>query len=232
MRVSRSTSEPASNRWWASTAGADWRSLDCSMAAATRRCRSSRRVRPRRARIAWPIRAWGTLRRPAPSSTSSPAATATSVASSRSSPSRPLASTRTGSVAALPATAARLRTWTTRGSRRSRRRPIIARIDSGSSSPTSPSVWRISSVRKNALPPVAACSSAAWASSWPVRRSSSATVSVPRASTPRRVSSPSRGSAAGDAIELRRRVVGRDADRRRAPSPVRAARGAARARSS
>ena len=106
--------------------------------AATRRCRSRRRVRPRRARIAWPIRAWGTLSRPAPSSTSSPAATAASVASSRSSPSSPLASTSTGSVAALPATAARLSTWTTRGSRRSRRRPIIARIDSGSSSPTSP----------------------------------------------------------------------------------------------
>ena len=79
-----------------------------------------------------------------------------------------------GSVAAWPATAARLSTCTTRGSRRSRRRPIIARIDSGSSPPTAPSVWRISSVRKNALPPVAVSRSAASDSSRPFMRSSSA----------------------------------------------------------
>ena len=45
-------------------------------------------------------------------------------------------------------------------------------------------------------------------------------MSVPRASTSRRVSSPSRARAAGDAVELRRRVVGRDADRRQHHHPA------------
>ena len=84
---------------------------------------------------------------------------AASVASSSWSPSRPVAATRIGRVAACPATTTRLSTRTATGSRRSRRIPIMARIDSGSSSLIDPAVCWISSVRKKALPPVAACSS-------------------------------------------------------------------------
>ena len=178
-------------RWWASIDGDDFGSLACSMALATRRCRSLRRVRPSRALIAWPMSACGIASRPAPSSTSSPAAIAASVASSSWSPSSPVAATRIGSVADWPATTTRLSTRTATGSRRSRRSPIIARIDSGSSPSIAPSVCWISSVRKKALPPVAARRSAAARSSRPLIRSSSATLSVGSPSTAMRVSRPS-----------------------------------------
>ena len=162
-------------------------------------------MRPSRARTAWPIRAWGIARRPAPSSTSSPAATAVSVASSRL-------------VAVEPA----------RGDEHRQRRRLAGdggevehlrddRVEAVEPQPdhrpdrlraarrrVAPSVWRISSVRKKALPPVAACSSAASGVVAPVDPQQLADVVGGETVDDDPRQQPVAGEIGGAAVELRR----------------------------
>ena len=102
----------------------------------------------------------------------------------------------------------------TTGSSRSSRTPSMPRTDSGRSSPSSPSVWRISSVRKNALPPVAARSSAASIAVAPVQLEQLADLAPCRARRPRRASAGRRGRA------RRRPGRARASDRRQATRTV------------